>query len=58
MCAGVNCVGRMTNFIAVCVNSMQNRRLCIEVSINRGMDRLENPLHKHNKSAVTTSLGK
>ena len=26
-------------------------------SNNRGTDRLENPLHKQNKSALTTSLG-
>lgn len=51
-------MGRMTNFLAVCVNSMQIRRLCIEVSIIRGMDRLENPLRKQNKSALSTCLGK
>lgn len=58
MCVGVNCVGRMTSCIAVCVNSIQKHRLCKGASNNRCTDRLENPLHKQNKSALTTSLGK
>lgn len=33
-------------------------RLCKGASNNRCTDRLENPLHKQNKSALTTSLGK
>lgn len=55
---GVNCVGRMTSCIAVCVNSKQKHGLCMGASNNRGTDRLENPLHKQNKSALTTSRGK
>lgn len=51
-------MGRVTSYIAVCVNSIQKHRLCMEASNNRGMDRLKNPLHKQNKSVLTTSLGK
>lgn len=58
VCGGVNCVGRVTSFRAVCVNSIQKQRLSMGASNNRSMDRLENPLHKQNKSALTTSLSK
>lgn len=58
MCVGVNCVGRVTSCIAVCVNSTQKHRLCMGVSNNRDMDRLENPLPRKKKSALTTSQSK
>ncbi len=61
MCVWVNCVGRITHCIVGCcavVNSIQKYRLCMGASIIRDTDRLENLLHKQNKSALTTSLGK
>lgn len=51
-------MGRVTSCIAVCVNSTQKHRLCMGISNNRDMDRLENPLPRKKKSALTTSQSK
>ncbi len=54
-------MGNITSCKAGCfavVNLIQKQRLCMGASINRDTDRLENHLHKQNKSALTTALGK
>lgn len=53
VCGGVNCVGRVTSCMAVCVNSLQKHRLCLGASNNRHVDRLENPLPKQKESTLT-----